>query len=1273
VSQSDFVHRGQALVSAGQYQEAVKVCRLGLLGRPTTVEGRIVLGQALLALKRYDEVLAEMRVALELDHQAVAAHALKGEALLRKGDRHAAIETLERAKTIAPEDKVIIRLLTEAERVPGGFGLNAAQSSAGFGGDTGTRNYLGSSSEDEETGDGYTRPQSPSSKQRQVAAPERNGNVRGTPSEAMLDVGDRSGTVEVDPDLEAVELDGGAPLTPPRAQQVQDFEAARGKVSRSRRDKPTQQQRPKGGSQPMPIVEKASPLTRQPRGNAKDNVVELDSEDVVALDDDSSEDFDSSPSGSPSRVRAAVNLPSGPLAAPPGPASLAQAIAKAPHVIEMMPLSPSAQMKATQAGVAPMPVPSSARAAAVPNAPMPAMPPSMPPPQPFVAPLPGWPPPAPMGTVPPTMPPTMMPSQPVIAALAPTIAPPPQIRPAPQGVLGGSPLDSGVVAVVATPVGDGSRDVSRSGTRRSRSKLAIVVWIVVGAGVIGGGVFAGFQIRAMRLAGQIDAARDRAVEQAQPDTWIGWTAARDSLASIAQAQNTPENRAALARVKALLAYELGDSVPDAKASVEALKGAPGLDADIAAAYVALAYDDVKTAKLHADAAVSEGSSDPEAGYVAGLAQVLGGDYATGIATLQTAVDQSQRALPAVSLARAQAEIGAWDPALATLDKALKAFPDHPALVIARARILVLAGRIAPTSANSAEIRAGVEKVISEGGKPVAEQPRGVSPAQLAFATLVQVRVEFARANVLAEQAALRTLLSVAVDDDQRFAEETVETFAAIGEAASARSAAERALAIWPQSRRATIALARLELAAGAPAQALDTLKKVADATSLLLGLVTRAEARLATGDVDGARADYQNAVKRLPSYEPAVVGLVALDLRGNDLAGAKALVERAVTATPTPAIVVAYASVVRTSHDLAGRDKAKTMLEKAVKTASGPDLTGAQLELAKIDRDEGNLRGARDLFAEASKTGNLEARLESALLVGESAPIDGRDSLERLVKEVAPNPPANLLVELGRARMLVGDHDAADQALDAADKAFAPNAPRWSLDRERGRLAFRRGDLPGAAALLDRALDNSGDDAETFLLAADVAATDLAVADAKTPPRLTAFADKLRKLAAARLAGRPEALIVTGILALAAGKDADAQDAYTKANALVGKQAVSTRIQARIQYGLAVLAYNAKNTTDAKAKLEYVFALEPANYSAYLFAIEVIREFDPKTALGYAQTVVRLNPASVYGWYYLGVLGKKDGQDKLLADAIAMVNTLAPTSDLAKELVALKH
>src|SRR5258708_20606413 len=99
MSQSDFVNRGQALVASGQFQEAVKVCRLGLLGRPTTVEGRVVLGEALLALKRYDEVLAEMRVALELDHASVPAQVLKGEALLRKGDGPAPLEVLRKLRS----------------------------------------------------------------------------------------------------------------------------------------------------------------------------------------------------------------------------------------------------------------------------------------------------------------------------------------------------------------------------------------------------------------------------------------------------------------------------------------------------------------------------------------------------------------------------------------------------------------------------------------------------------------------------------------------------------------------------------------------------------------------------------------------------------------------------------------------------------------------------------------------------------------------------------------------------------------------------------------------------------------------------------------------------------------------------------------------------------------------------------------------------------------------------------------------------------------------
>ena len=76
--------------------------------------------------------------------------------------------------------------------------------------------------------------------------------------------------------------------------------------------------------------------------------------------------------------------------------------------------------------------------------------------------------------------------------------------------------------------------------------------------------------------------------------------------------------------------------------------------------------------------------------------------------------------------------------------------------------------------------------------------------QVAFAILVQIRIDHALGNAAAEQSMQRALFAMAADiDDQRFAEEAIETFAAVGNAAAAKSVADRALASWPHSRRAT--------------------------------------------------------------------------------------------------------------------------------------------------------------------------------------------------------------------------------------------------------------------------------------------------------------------------------------------------------------------------------------------------------------------------------------------------------------------------------------
>jgi Flp pilus assembly protein TadD len=110
----DFVQQGKVLLQRREFAEVVRVCRAGLLSKPAVVDGRLLLGTALLALRRYDEVLAEMRVAREIgaDHKLV--HLLTGEALFKKGDARAAVEPLARAVELDPENRVARKLLSSS-------------------------------------------------------------------------------------------------------------------------------------------------------------------------------------------------------------------------------------------------------------------------------------------------------------------------------------------------------------------------------------------------------------------------------------------------------------------------------------------------------------------------------------------------------------------------------------------------------------------------------------------------------------------------------------------------------------------------------------------------------------------------------------------------------------------------------------------------------------------------------------------------------------------------------------------------------------------------------------------------------------------------------------------------------------------------------------------------------------------------------------------------------------------------------------------------------
>ncbi len=109
----DLTARAKRLISERRYQEAVRVCRRVLLSRPDEVEVRLLLGMALLALRRYDEVRAEMMALTRKVPRRPEVHRLLGEAYLRSGQSEKAAASLRRALEIDPGDMVASELLSE--------------------------------------------------------------------------------------------------------------------------------------------------------------------------------------------------------------------------------------------------------------------------------------------------------------------------------------------------------------------------------------------------------------------------------------------------------------------------------------------------------------------------------------------------------------------------------------------------------------------------------------------------------------------------------------------------------------------------------------------------------------------------------------------------------------------------------------------------------------------------------------------------------------------------------------------------------------------------------------------------------------------------------------------------------------------------------------------------------------------------------------------------------------------------------------------------------
>ncbi|MEM7608081.1 MAG: hypothetical protein AAF411_22225, partial [Myxococcota bacterium] len=116
MSERAAVDEVKQLIAARQFQDAVRKCRRELLSRPGEVDVRRLLGEALMALARYDDVISEMGTLLRNAPQDGAALRMLGEARLRKGDEDGARASLSDA--IAAGDSEAQALLAELDPPP---------------------------------------------------------------------------------------------------------------------------------------------------------------------------------------------------------------------------------------------------------------------------------------------------------------------------------------------------------------------------------------------------------------------------------------------------------------------------------------------------------------------------------------------------------------------------------------------------------------------------------------------------------------------------------------------------------------------------------------------------------------------------------------------------------------------------------------------------------------------------------------------------------------------------------------------------------------------------------------------------------------------------------------------------------------------------------------------------------------------------------------------------------------------------------------------------
>lgn len=1207
MSGAQFVQRGQALIDRKQFQEAVKVCRLGLLASPAEVAGRLVLATALCALERYDEVLAEMRVALELEPRSARAHVLKASALLRKGDALQAREILDRASELDPHEPGIDAMRGEANELLGASGKPRSRvATAGLVDDDGdgfTKHYpahMGAVVD----GGSITRPHD-------GLAPDPDDIL---PPPDVLSVGDRSGTIELDPEIEGIEVS-----------PVDDDALA---------------------DPPLPAPSEVS------------DVVELDTGDVElvtgsevaslqALHDASEEPtayYTSRPGPAGKRPAGPAQRPSEPTI----PESPFASLRRQAHAElgtggpELDALFPENESGVSSIDLSQAPVSGSIET-----------PPSHDiPGQPSYARSRG----------------TFDDGGPSIPSLAgrgvvqTSAAPSSHTRETRESRPPRSRTEDMKVIKEGLGIEDTGDSRARRNKRRRKDRTRGVaagrsraggrsfMWLyaLVAIIVVAGAVFAGLKVRQARLDRQVKRALRDAQNLAESDTYRGYWAAARAYDNIHDAQNDASTRGALARIEAAIAAEFGENRERAAELVGKLGDANGLDALAARTYLAVAAGDIAAAKQTSSAIVGAFPDQRIGHYLAGRAALLDGEPEAAAEAFRTALGKQPSPAAYVGLGVAESSIGNYAEALAAYDAALNLSPEHPGALIERARVLVRTHRLPEQD----EPEQSLDEIRAESRKPIEDQPRGVSREQAGWASLALAEVALARGDRAGAKQALEDAVGSRPLDDWRFSDALADAYLATGNVEKSRAEAERAAKKWPGRATGFIRLAETALAAGDPAQGLEALAKVPNIEKRPDALAARGRARMMLNDVDQAAADLDAALAVRPNLRAAQIARAEVDLHRGDVRGAVQRLQPLYDAAESPDIGIVYASALRRSGE---RERARSVLERALESPQG---AGAHIELARLDRDEGKFKEARRNYAKAieSDPTGVTARLEAAQLNLDMGDVGGaREALDQLAKDAPDN--GSVLVAAARVHTLTGDPDGAGAMLDRAEKM--PTTPRWRIHYERGRMLLRTQRAKQAVAELESAVSLQPDDGEMRLLLLDAYLT---AEDGKGAN--AALTDVLK-----RFANRPVADLALGRVHLFNDRLGDAMISFKDARRTLDAERAPPRRLAEAEFWIGRVHYFDGSLGSARSSLEAAVKLNPGNADAFYVLGQVQQERGKlKQAVAAWERCTRTDGTGIPDAWFL--LGETQAKLRRKADAKAALEKyleLAPAGDYVTE------